>query len=143
MDKTKVFVINKGGHDFTGATSYGDIIYLSEGSLNRYAVTNMYRKFASLMAESKADDYILITGLTTMACVACAMFAHMHGKLNLLLFKSGKYVERKLVLNELLTEKPFTSFEDEEQQLRANNIINEMGLTQEQMEEYIRSNNEE
>jgi len=143
MDNNKVFVINKGGHDFTGAISYGDIIYLSEGSLNRYAVTNMYRKFAPLIAESKSDDYILITGLTTMACIACAMFAHLHGKLNLLLFKSGKYVERKIVLEELLADKPFTKFEEMEEKERISNIIQEYDITTEQLDIYIRSKNEE
>tara|TARA_Y100000593_G_scaffold82293_1_gene154512 strand:- start:5103 stop:5549 length:447 start_codon:yes stop_codon:yes gene_type:complete len=142
-NKNKVFVVNKGGHDFTGALHFGEIVYLSEGSLNRYAVTNMYRQFAPFLSESMPNDYILITGLTTMACVACSMFAHIHGRLNLLLFKSGKYAERKIVLDELLNGKPFTDFEEMEEADRVKNIIEENGITNLMLETYIRSNNEQ
>ena len=52
----KVYVVNKGGHDFSSAESYGELVYLSEGSLNRYAVTNMYRQFSDILKESDSED---------------------------------------------------------------------------------------
>ena len=137
MNKSKVFVINKGGHDFTEATNFGDIVYLSEGSLNRYAVTNMYRKFAPGISSSKPNDYILITGLTTMACIACAMFAHMHGRLNLLLFKSGRYIERTLVLEELLLKKPFTKLEEAEDVYRVAKILEELNISDDLLKTHL------
>ena len=83
---TKVFVVNKGGHDFSSASSYGELVYLSEGSLNRYAVTNMYRQFAEILKHSNKSDYILLTGLTTMSAIACSIFGYQHGRLNILIF---------------------------------------------------------
>lgn len=99
----KVYIINKGGHDYSEATRYGELHFLSEGPISKFAVSKIYRDFAMSLRESTPSDYILLTGLTTMACIACACFSFLHdGKLNLLLFKNGKYIERKLLLSELL-----------------------------------------
>lgn len=97
-----VYIVNKGGHDFSDATRYGRIQFLSEGIANRYAVNKMYRDFSMVLRASSPDDYILITGLTVMSCVACACFSFIHGRLNILLYKNGKYVDRKLMLSDLL-----------------------------------------
>jgi len=81
---------------------------MSEGTINRYAVSQMYRQFVDHMKDSTEDDFILLTGLSVMASVACSVFARIHGRLNLLLFKSsqsgeeGRYVERTVMLDELL-----------------------------------------
>lgn len=97
-----VYVVNRGGHDYSEATKYGHIVFLSEGPLNKYAVSQIYRKFAMQLRTSSPDDFILLTGLTGMACIACSCFAFLHGKLNMLLFKNGRYIDRKLNLSELL-----------------------------------------
>ena len=98
----KVFIINKSGHDFSGAAKFGEIIYLSEGRLEKYAVTEMYREFSEKLINSEPDDFILITSLASSCSVAAACFGFLHGRLNLLLFKEGIYIERKLKLDELL-----------------------------------------
>ena len=104
----KVFVVNRGGHNHTDAERFGELIFMSEGTINRYAVSQMYRQFVDHLKDSTEDDYILITGLSVMASVACSVFARIHGRLNLLLFKSsqsgeeGRYVERTVMLDELL-----------------------------------------
>ncbi len=98
MNKHKVYIINKSHHDYTPALKYGELVYLSEGIIPPYDVSNMARMFQPIIDESGEHDYILQTSLTTMNMVASAMFAHKHGRLNLLLFKSGGYKERKIVL---------------------------------------------
>ena len=100
----KIYVVNKGGHDYSDAKRFGELHFLSEGPISKYAVSKIYREFAMILRESTNLDYILLTGLTVMACIACACFSFLHGgKLNLLLFKNGRYVERKLMLAELLS----------------------------------------
>lgn len=98
-----VYVVNKGGHDYTPAEQYGHLFYLSEGAYNRYGVNRIYREFAMHLRTSTPDDYILITSLTVMSCIACACFTQLHGKLNILLYKNGRYVERKLDTKQLLS----------------------------------------
>ena len=105
----KVFVINRGGHDHSDAERFGKLVYLSEGVVNRYAVTEMYREFVQVLKSSDKEDYILLTGLSVMSSLACAIFARLHGRLNLLLFRAtrtpgekGSYVERTIMIDELL-----------------------------------------
>ena len=99
----KVYVVNRGGHDFSDANRFGELVYLSEGKMDRFSITSLYRNFSSQIEESSINDYILITGLSSMSSIACSMFSYKHGVLNLLLFKNNKYVERKIILGELIT----------------------------------------
>ncbi len=94
----KVYIVNKSAHDFSAADKYGEIIFLSEGSLNRYATNSMIRQFELIMKESKPEDYIVPCSLNVMNSIACAIFSRKHGTLNLLLFKDGNYIERNHVL---------------------------------------------
>lgn len=107
---TKVWIVNKAAHDHSDAQRFGKIDYLSEGSVNRYSTNTMFREFYPKLKESSPDDYILPTGLTIMSNIACAIFASIHGRLNLLIYKAsrsgdGHYVERKLVIREEKEEK--------------------------------------
>lgn len=94
-----VFIVNKSFHDFSEAEKYGKLIFLSEGSMDRYEVNNMARQFESYLKDSSPEDYIVPCSLNVMNSIACAMFAVRHGTLNLLLYKQGKgYIERNLKL---------------------------------------------
>lgn len=94
----KVYIVNKSSHDFSPANQFGDVIFLSEGSMNRYATNSMIRQFKEVMENSSEDDYIVPCSLNVMNSLACAIFARKHGKLNLLLFKNGVYIERNHIL---------------------------------------------
>ena len=93
-----VYIVNKSSHDFSATRNYGKLIFLSEGPMNRYSTNNMLRVFTDKMSDSKKDDYIVPCSLNVMNSIACALFAYKHGKLNLLLFKEGSYIERNHVL---------------------------------------------
>ena len=95
---SKVYIVNKSYHNFSAAEDYGDIIFLSEGSMNRYSTNNMMRTFAEKMKDSSKEDHIVPCSLNVMNSIACAIFAHKHGTLNLLLFKGGIYIERNHIL---------------------------------------------
>lgn len=98
-----VFVINQSGHDYAPASKFGQIIFLSKGTTNRYATNSLYRKFAEILKHSHEDDYILVTGLTIGNMIAASIMTCLHGRVNFLLFKEGRYVERTLIIGELLT----------------------------------------
>ena len=98
MATKKVFVVNKSAHDFKPAEKYGEVVFLSEGSMNRYSTNFMIRQFKEIMESSEKGDYIVPCSLNVMNSIACAIFAHKHGCLNLLLFKDGIYIERNHVL---------------------------------------------
>ncbi len=101
--KNKVYVINRASHDYSGAERYGELVYLSDGPINRYATNKIYRMLSDVLKDSSPGDYILLTGLTIMTSIACSIFSVMHGRLNLLLFRpaSYTYAERRLMFNEM------------------------------------------
>lgn len=92
-----VYILNKGGHNYSEAESFGDIVYCTDGNLDKFDTSQMYRELSASMADSDRGDYILLTSLTSLCSIACAIFAHKHACLNLLIHKDGKYRERKLV----------------------------------------------
>jgi len=98
MKTKKVYIVNRSSHDFSAAEQFGELVFLSEGPMNRYSTNNMYRVFKEVMEESSGDDYIVPCALNVMNSIACALFAYKHGKLNLLLFKDGSYIERNHIL---------------------------------------------
>ena len=97
MSQTKVYIVNRSSHDFSAAEKFGRKIFLSEGPMNRYSVNNMIRQFTERMKDSGPDDYLVPCSLNVMNSIASALFAHKHGRLNLLLFKQGSYLERNVV----------------------------------------------
>lgn len=94
----KVFIVNKSSHDFSAAMQYGELVFLSEGPMNRYSTNNMLRIFTETMKGSSRKDYIVPCSLNVMNSIACALFARKHGTLNLLLYRDGFYVERNHIL---------------------------------------------
>lgn len=99
-----VYIINKSAHDYEDAKQYGDFVFLSEGTFDKFDTNKIYRQFYEILASSKPDDYILLTGLPIMQGIAMTIMSALHGRLNLLLFKGGKngsfYIERNLVTKE-------------------------------------------
>jgi hypothetical protein len=99
----KVLVINRSCHDFSPAEEYGEIVYMTEGTMERFSTTKMFRAFQPFIENSSPEDFILITGMTNMSVIVCSMFSHKHSRLNLLLYKEqksgGRYIKRTLILD--------------------------------------------
>lgn len=97
----RVYIPNKSVHDFSAAEPFGRLVFLSEGNIKKYATNIMYRRFYEILQHSGPDDYLLVTGLTSLNLIACYILTKMHGRINLLLFKAARggrkeYIERIL-----------------------------------------------
>ena len=102
--KPLVYVPNKSFHDFKGATKFGDLVFLTEGRLpNRYQLNEMAMVCGEELADASRDDYLLVSGPTTLNCIAAAILAHKHGKVNFLIYdqKQDKYTHRAIVLEHI------------------------------------------
>ena len=99
---TKVYVVNKGCHDYSKAEKYGKVTYLSVGNFKRYSTGKMYRIFTEKLDSSNQDDWIIVSGLTIMVVIACSIFVHKHKRLNLLIYNNRvgveEYIKRKVIL---------------------------------------------
>lgn len=93
----KVYVISKSNHDFTEAEHFGELIFLSEGKMNRFSTNHIARCFEEMMKDCQPEDFILQTGLTVMNMIATAIFASKYKRLNLLIYAQGKYSPRSLI----------------------------------------------
>jgi hypothetical protein len=96
----RVFVLNDGGQDYTPAKEYGELIFCTEGELNKFDISAMYRQLNNFLDGSDCDDYIVLTSLSSLCSVACAIMAAMHGEVHLLIYdvKTRRYVSRDLML---------------------------------------------
>lgn len=97
-----VFITNKSGHDHSDAERFGTLKFVTSGRIDRFNVNEMYRQSIDALEGSVESDYIMITSLTILCSVLCSVFARKHGCLNLLLFKDGTYIERRIIIDQLL-----------------------------------------
>jgi len=93
----KVYIINDSGHDYSEAKQFGDLVFLSKGKVASYATTQHYRVFAEKMKDATPDDFILVTSLASMNCIAGWIMGTLGFPLNLLLYKEDKYVVRRIM----------------------------------------------
>lgn len=96
-----VFIANKSGHDFSPSSKYGKPVYVTKGLIGRYEINYMTRRWWECLKSSTKEDYILITSLTNLTVVGAAIFGWLHGGINLLLYRNGKYIARSIVFANL------------------------------------------
>lgn len=99
----KVYVPNQSFHDFSDAERYGELVFLTQGTINRMKINNVFRQVATLMADADAGDYLLVSGPTTVNMVAASLLAYRFGRLNLLLYDgyAGRYMSHSIVLSNM------------------------------------------
>ena len=98
-EEVKVYIPNKGFHDYTDAKRFGEIIYITTGSQNKFGLSNMARCWDAAIKDSSPHDYILVTSLSILCSVGAAAFAVRHeGRVNFLLWQKDRYIARTIVL---------------------------------------------
>lgn len=102
--QTKVYIPNNSGHDFSDAEKYGDLVFITQGMIDRFKINTMFRATVEALNDSKPTDYIMVTGLTQINVIIASVFTQMHGRLNLLIYdvKKERYIPRKIVLGNLI-----------------------------------------
>jgi len=109
MNQTKVYIPNKGCHDFSIAEKFGSLVVVTSGKVDTSGMGKMYRHFEEILSESSPEDFIIIAGPATLSSLLCAMFAHKHGRLNMLIYqlgsdKKGHYRKRCIFMNGGITD---------------------------------------
>jgi len=96
----RVYVLNKGGYDFSAAERYGKLVYCTDGPLKKHDLNQMARLLSRALQDSDSNDYIILTSLASLCSIACAIFAVQHSRLNLLIYRNGQYHEHTTVFTE-------------------------------------------
>lgn len=92
----KVFIINNSGHDYSDARRYGELIYLTKGIVAPFKTNLHYRELSEKMKHATPEDYILITSLASLNCIAGWIIGTLGFPLNMLIYKENKYIVKKL-----------------------------------------------
>lgn len=82
----KVYVLND-NHDYSAASMYGDVVTIIGGRISRFSTSLMHRILRSGLKDSTKDDFIVVSSLTVLCVIACAVFVMKHKRLNLLIHK--------------------------------------------------------
>lgn len=96
-----VFIINKGGHDYSDAEQYGTLVPLSSGKINPFKIGREQEDFTRILSEATNEDYLLPCSLGALNSLAGWILGRMGKELNLLIFdREGYYVPRNLIYQE-------------------------------------------
>lgn len=99
--QSRVFVANRSAHDYSAATKYGELVYVTTGKQNKFAANSYARTWFDVLKDSKPTDYIILASMNIICGIGCAVFAMLHGRLNLLMWRSGQYIKRELLLRDM------------------------------------------
>lgn len=102
ISNIKVYIPNRSGHDFSDSQRYGSPIFVTSGEVNRFSVGHIARKWMQALENSSEKDYILLTSLTILTTIGAAIFGYLHGRINILIYRNGKYISRCIDIKELL-----------------------------------------
>lgn len=94
----KVFITNDGGQDFSAAEEFGELIYCTDGNVDKFNISQMFRGLSETLNDSEAHDYLLLTSLTSLCSVASAIMAAKHGEVHFLIYQDKKYLVKDLML---------------------------------------------
>lgn len=93
----KVFIVSNGGHDYSAAAEFGEIVFCTDGYIRKDDIHQMYTALSSALKDADADDYIMMGSLTSMCSIAVGIMADRFGEVNLLIHSGEGYVYRHLV----------------------------------------------
>jgi len=95
----KVYILNDGGHDYSPAEKFGELVFLNIPYEIRWDISRIYATLKDSLVDAEEDDLFVISNLTTFCCIATALMVEWYGRINYLLYKKDKYIERNLVIN--------------------------------------------
>jgi hypothetical protein len=99
--KRRVFIPNRSRHDFSKAERFGTPVFLTSGLINRLETSQMCRVLEGALESSSPDDLLLPSSLTVLSMLAGVILAMKHGRLNMLIYCDGDYVERNVNFTDL------------------------------------------
>lgn len=97
----KVYVPNRSFHDFKDAARFGELVFLTEGMVNRMNVNKITRQCMVAMKGATAGDFIVVSSLSIITAIASSLMAFAFGRINFLIWEDDHYIERNIVLGDL------------------------------------------
>lgn len=99
MRERKVYVLAKGGHDYSDAERFGKLVFLNVPSYAKWDIARLYGELQEGFMDATPDDLILVSYMPSHCAVATAIFIEWFGRVNFLIYRKDKYEEHKLITN--------------------------------------------
>lgn len=93
----KVYVVNNGGHDYSDAERFGEVVFCTDAFIRRDDTGLMYRALHEALKDAEPEDYLMMSSLTSMCVVASGILVEKFGQLNMLILHNQQYTARKVV----------------------------------------------
>jgi len=87
-----VWIINEGGHDYSEAEKFGNLIPVTVGAINPFNPDRIMINVRSIFELAKVDDWILISGNQMVCMVMFAMWIERFGSANILQWSTKKRI---------------------------------------------------
>jgi hypothetical protein len=100
--RKKVFILSDGGHDYSDAERFGELIFLNVPAESKWDISYIYDFLREKLTDASPDDCLIVSSLTSICCVATAIMVEWFGRVNFLIFRFDRYEEKKLVLNRVI-----------------------------------------
>lgn len=97
-DDKVVWLVNKGGHDYSSLADFGRVIPITTGAVNPFNPDRLMVNIGHHLSMAKEVDYVAISGVPILNALVFAMWLERFGEANLLQWsvRAGAYVFTKV-----------------------------------------------
>lgn len=93
---SKVYILTDGGHDYSGVKEFGIPVICIDSVIKKTDIAQMYRELSVALEDFSQDDYLLLSGLTSLCAVATAIIVEKLGEIRFLVYDYDKYLPKQL-----------------------------------------------
>lgn len=103
---TRAYIANFSGHDYTALMKWAqEAKYVTKGYVSFGSLDRVKYRVAEAIADSKPEDYLVLSGRAIICVLAAIMWIEKHGKVKLLVWdekKGGQYRELEVNKSSLI-----------------------------------------
>lgn len=99
--KTRVYVTNFAGHDYSKAEEYGELHWITRGYISFHSLDRVKYRICEALQDSQSEDWLLLSGIPMICVVAALYWNWKHTKCKILVHdkkRNGEY--RPLILSD-------------------------------------------
>jgi len=94
-----VYIVNEGGHDYSAASSFGELKILTKGNLPVFSLDRIRERIKRGLKQFDPEkDFILLSGSLVPNVITVSLLVKKFGQIKILIFdaKKGNYKQREL-----------------------------------------------
>jgi len=92
----RVWITNYAGHNYERAKSFGELRFVTKGSINFQSLDRLKFQVAQDLMEIQEDDFVLLSGTNIISVITCLLVYEKFGRINILNY--DKYTDTYRVL---------------------------------------------